>query len=73
MHYRSSNYGVIMFRKKLHIFFNSYKSSAMFKPMALVMLFLSIMVAVITCGLGTRVVTSSVENSLYYDLNVAHV
>lgn len=70
MHYRSSNYGVIMFRKKLHIFFNSYKSSAMFKPMALVMLFLSIMVAVITCGLGTRVVTSSVENSLYYDLNV---
>lgn len=59
-----------MFRKKLYIFYNSYKSSAMHKPMALVMLFLSIAVAVITCGWGTRVVTGGVENSLYDDLNV---
>lgn len=59
-----------MFRKKLYIFFNSYKSSAMFKPMALVMLFFSIAVAVITCGWGTRVVASGVEMSLYDDLNV---
>lgn len=59
-----------MIRKKLYIFFNSYKSSAMFKPMALVMLFLSIMVAVITCGWGTRIITGGIENSLYYDLNV---
>lgn len=59
-----------MFRKKLYIFFNSYKSSAMHKPMALVMLFLSIVVAVITCGWGTRIVTSGVENSLYYDLSI---
>lgn len=68
--YRLSNYGVKMFRKKLYIFFNSYKSSAMFKPMALVMLFLSIAVAVITCGWGTRLVTGGVEMSLYDDLNV---
>lgn len=68
--YRLSNYGVKMFRKKLYIFFNSYKSSAMFKPMALVMLFLSIAVAVITCGWGTRVITDGIENSLYYDLSI---
>lgn len=59
-----------MFRKKLYVFFNSYKSSAMHKPMALVMLFLSIAVAVITCGWGTRVITDGIENSLYYDLSV---
>lgn len=59
-----------MFRKKLYIFFNSYKSSAMFKPMALVMLFLSIAVAVITCGWGTRLVAGGVEMSLYDDINV---
>lgn len=59
-----------MFRKKLYIFFNSYKSSAMFKPMALVMLFLSIAVAVITCGWGTRLITGGVETCLYRDLNV---
>lgn len=59
-----------MFRKKLYVFFNSYKSSAMFKPMALVMLFLSIAVAVITCGWGTRLITDSVETCLYRDLNV---
>lgn len=68
--YRLSNYGVKMFRKKLYIFFNSYKSSAMHKPMAFVMLFLSIVVAVITCGWGTRIVTSGVENNLYYDLSI---
>lgn len=59
-----------MFRKKLYVFFNSYKSSARFKPMALVMLFLSITVAVITCGWGTRIITVGVEDSLYRDLNV---
>lgn len=59
-----------MFRKKLYIFFNSYKSSAMFKPMALVMLFLSIAVAVITCGWGTRLVAGGVEMSLYDNINV---
>lgn len=59
-----------MLRKKLYLFFNSYKSSAMFKPMALVMIFLSIAVAVITCGWGTRVVAGGVEMSLYDDINV---
>lgn len=59
-----------MFRRKLYIFFNSFKSSAMHKPMALVMLFLSIAVAVITCGWGTRLITGGVEDSLYDDLNV---
>lgn len=57
-------------RKKLYIFFNSYKSSAMFKPMALVMLFLSIAVAVITCGWGTRLITDNIEKNLYYSLKV---
>lgn len=59
-----------MLRKKLYLFFNSYKSSAMFKPMALVMIFLSIAVAVITCGWGTRVVAGGVEMSLYDNINV---
>ncbi len=51
-------------KKKLEIYFNSFKQSVLHKPTALIMLVSMIIVATFVCGLASRMLVSELESRL---------
>lgn len=55
--------------KKLHLYFYSLRSSAFFKPITLIMLFISVAIAFLSCGWASRAIVSEMEKNLYDSLD----